>query len=152
MPATRPSPMSASAIKSHAIVQLGTKGGEKCTVRFGLSDKFDVDKTWRTISVYPPADAIAALKEFDLENDGLTNIVRLDDRDREYVHVKVHQRKTRCRTLDGEKHTLAEISHDDKVIIIVRPESWQYDGSSGIVLRARMVIECDDDDEDFNIL
>ena len=144
--------MSADAIKARALVQLGTKGGDKCTVRFGLSDKFDTDKTWRAISVYPPADAIAALKAFDLENDGLSNIVRNDSDDREYIVVKVHANKTRCSQLDsGEKVAATAIDNDDSVIIVARPQSWSFEGNSGVALQARAVIVCDDDDA-FDIL
>ena len=153
MPAKRPSPMSASAIKSRSIVQLGTKDGEKCTVRFGLSDKFDADKTWRNISVYPPADAIASLQEFDLENDGLSNIVRMDDDDRPYIMLKVSAKKTKCKAIEGgKKAELASINHDDTVIVVARPLSWTFEGQSGVALRACAIIICEDDDDEFDIL
>ena len=151
MPATRPSPMTTSALTARTTIQIGTKAGEKCTVRFALGN-IDADKTWRTISLYPPADSLEGLMAFDLENDGLNNITKTDDNDRQYINVKVRVNRTKCKSLDGDKVDLSELAPDDACIVVVKPVNWKYDGNSGVALRAVAVIVCEDDASDIDIL
>ena len=143
----RPSPISKDAIKGRKMLQIGKKDGTKCVVRFGLGD-IDKNKTWRQISVYPPVEAVAALKEFDLENDGLNNIVKVDDSDREYVNVKVRT-KTKCKQ-NGENMKIEELARDDSCVIVVRPEQWNFEGTSGVALKAILVLVVDDCEFEIN--
>ena len=140
----RPSPISKDAIKGRKMIQLGKRDGDKCIVRFGLND-IDMKKTWRHISVYPPSEDIAALKEFDLENDGLNNIVKVDEHDREYIVVKLRTNKTTCRQNNGEKMNIQELARDDCCVIVARPESWKFEGASGVTLKAMLLIVFEDD-------
>ena len=139
----RPSPISKDAIKGRKMIQLGKRDGDKCIVRFGLND-IDMKKTWRHISVYPPSEDIAALKEFDLENDGLNNIVKVDENDREYIVVKLRTNKTTCKQ-NGEKMKIQELARDDCCVIVGRPEAWKFEGTSGVTLKAMLLIVFEED-------
>ena len=142
---TRPSPISKSSIAARVMVQIGSRDGEKCVVRFGLSD-IDKDKATRTISVYPPDDNLSALREYDLEND--SNIVKVDSRDREFVNIKVNMKKTTYKAVDGEAQSLDEVARDDRCVCVVKPYTWSHDGQKGVGLRAMLILlACDDEDE-----
>ena len=130
------------------MMQIGKKNGTRCIVRFGLSE-VDIKKTWRQISVYPPVEAVEALKEFDLENDGFNNIVKVDESsDREYVNVKVRT-KTKCKQ-NGENMKIEELARDDSCVIVVRPEQWNFEGTSGVALKALLVHVVDDCEFEIN--
>ena len=147
---TRPSPISKSSIAARAMVQLGCLDGDKCEIRFGLSD-IDQDKATRTISVYPPSENIASLKEYDLENSGLSNIVKVDSHDREFVNVKVNMKKTKCKTIDGETQSLDKLAREDRCVVVVKPYSWTRDGDNGVGLRAMLILTFEEDDSDIDV-
>jgi len=143
---SRPSPISKNAIKGRKMVQIGKLQGEKCTIRFGLS-KIDTDKKWRQISVYPPTEAITAMKEFDLENDGLNNILKQDSDDREYVNLKVRAKKTKCKGVES----LEDIERDDSCVVVVVPTPWKMDGNEGVCLKTKVIVVVDDAHDDIEI-
>ena len=145
---TRPSPISKSSIAARVMVQIGSRDGEKCVVRFGLSD-IDKDKSSRTISVYPPDDNLSALREYDLEND--SNIVKVDSRDREFVNIKVNMQKTTYKTVDGELQSLDEVARDDRCVCVVKPYSWTRDGEKGVGLRAMLILTFEEDESDIDV-
>ena len=147
---TRVPPLSKDGLTKRSTLQLGSKDGAKCTIRFGLHS-IDENKKSRTISIFPPSDVLVQLKEFDAANDELNNIVKIDDDDREYVTLKVHVKKTKCVDHEGNRIELDMISRDDECLIIAKPVAWKMkEHGEGVCLRVKMIqiVEQEEEEEE----
>jgi hypothetical protein len=130
-----------SQLTVYKFLQLGSNE-EPCRVRFGLSDKFDADKTWRALKIIPSDADMKILKEFDESHPELSNFVHNLDDGQEFVKVVVSKD---IKVIDG--CTIADLHADQMCLLIVRPWKWSYKGETGFQLRVAKAKIIDDTDE-----
>ena len=128
------------------LFQVGTKEGPKLEVRFGLSE-LDSGKRWRTISVYPDCDEILnQLHGYDIKID--------EKNGKDFLNIKISSIDTKFVGYDGGMLSANQIRRGDRVILVVKPFDWSFNGKKGVSLQAKTVMVCGsgDDEEDFVIM
>ena len=106
---------------TNGMFQLGTRA-IPCKVLFGLSDRFDLGKAWRSISVSDLSpEAVLVLDGF----------VKSDKNGFKYVTIKISEKETVMK---------ADLCRGDAVMLAIVQQPWKFAGKSGVCLRA-MAIE-----------
>ena len=112
------------------VCQLGSKDEGYATVIYGLN-KYDDEKTYKTIKVELSVKDERLIAAFDKDNEDLVDILKGDDNGRSTVSVKVSSKTI----LSGSIISLEELEPGMEIQLIVRPISWKMGDQKGISLR-----------------